>query len=226
MVQTQKENVEHDERVRLRKWIGISFFIALAFLAGIFSSFYRTSHPIFRQLIEVFGCAIIAIVLGVVAYGLLTWGISEISALFRTFSKPNYLQLKRIMAFDKGYLSSWFIEVDGQILAKLSRPTIEESFWYRFRLKVLAQDSRSRECCLSEDFWRSNDDRIVFRNSVNNQVCEDATTGSLKQFPSGTFYLTVRGLPTFGIVWYERIWLAFVRRRGRTERPVDRLRLD
>ena len=109
-----------------------------------------------------------------------------------------YRKKLAIWETDWGRDSGWFIELDGETLARLTEPRWEEMFWVSYRMEIMTDDSGIREQLKTEQFWTeqfwdyAEDERPVWRNIRFGDVAEGV-------FPAGTPFpepgrLTVRCL--------------------------------
>jgi hypothetical protein len=76
-----------------------------------------------------------------------------------------YLLRLRILNSDFGRESGWEIEHQGQCIATLTEPWMEDMFWDSYRMNVLSDDLAIRKKVLTNEFWNSAEaDAIVLRS--------------------------------------------------------------
>lgn len=70
-------------------------------------------------------------------------------------SDPRELRL-RIFESNYGREGGWFVEREGQRIARLSQPKFEDMFWESYLLEPLSPNPEECDCMLhSPDFWLS-----------------------------------------------------------------------
>jgi hypothetical protein len=104
-----------------------------------------------------------------------------------------YSRRLRIWETNYGRDAGWVIERQGQPIAVLTAPRLEEMFWDSYRMEILTDDPYLRQQLLTKEFWaRAESERLVWRSREFGEVAPFAFP-ALSPFPEAG-RLMMRGL--------------------------------
>lgn len=86
-----------------------------------------------------------------------------------------YCRRLRVWETNCGRIAGWLVERRGEIIATLTDPRFEDTFWDSYHLEVITTDTDLRHRMQSEEFWMASESEgLTYRSQEFGELAEGA----------------------------------------------------
>ena len=89
--------------------------------------------------------------------------------------KKRRISRRELIDTNYGRKCGWYVEFEGQKVARLTDPQWEDMFWVSYRVELLTRDPALQSQFSSVDFWDTGN--VVYRNCEFDEETVDALEG-------------------------------------------------